>query len=209
MAPAIWVEVGPGKFVRVETPAASASVPGPHLAVDPAPLAPSVPEPGSMDLMATATGAWLEPTSSPWGFERGAIPGLDFNPRFAEVKATGATNPTLDPLGAAADLAEATTDVPHDSPATLALELPGLPAAAPLALTFAPDLDLQAPTSTASRCKSMAWRSLTRPPKFTTTMRHPRRDLLSRPTLAGLWPTRRNNAVPLASTRRMSPPRPR
>ena len=41
VAPATWVEVGPGKFVRVETPSptVTATAHGPHLAVEPEPIA--------------------------------------------------------------------------------------------------------------------------------------------------------------------------
>ena len=79
VAPATWIEVGPGKFVRVETPPESviASANGPHLAVAPEPIAVAEADP-------TAVEDELSGSSPTVG---SALPGLAFLPRLDQEHA--------------------------------------------------------------------------------------------------------------------------
>ena len=128
---ATWVEVGPGKFVRVETPSPTAPVAGPHLAVEPAPEPPVAAEPAPV-AVSPAPVTLPEPASSG---------------EMIEPELTSAMAPA-DRLAEVADDAVAPTAVANDAPEAAVAR--GLAARPDLGLDpgmFAEKWNLLAPTA--------------------------------------------------------------
>ena len=142
LAPANWVEVGPGKFVRVESATTSDSVAGPHLLLDLAadlPLFdddPTTSEPGLAET--------IQETSNSWAVsDAGTSPPIEVNLRFEPR--THMSAPPADPVvdGVADD--PKVTD-PTEATDSVVLEPPVPSDHAAAEAGFAPTLDLNVAT---------------------------------------------------------------
>ncbi len=141
-APAHWVEVGPGKFVRVEAATTPEPVAGPHLLVGPSADFPLFDDdPIALELGSLAAPG--EPAGFSVGFEPGASPPIEFNPRSDST--TPASVSPADPVDDIVDDADATDPMGAAEPvASGPPVLSDLDADEP---GFAPDLDRNVPTA--------------------------------------------------------------
>ena len=134
---ATWVEVGPGKFVRAEGPSVGGLVAGLHLAVEPATVAPTEPDPSAAE-GATPAAAEAEPTGSAPAVDPEALPGLGFIFRYHPA-ASPPPSVTADPPVEVAPSSRESPAPSADAPASLAAESWTRPAAVPLAAEFVPE----------------------------------------------------------------------
>ncbi len=143
LAPANWVEVGPGKFVRVEAATTPEPVAGPHLPVGSAPVLPlfdddsMASEPGALETPEEPTGSWV-------GFEPGSSPAIDVNVSLRFESRTLTSVPVANPVDGIIEDTGAAEPIEANGP--VALESPVLSDFAAPEAGFAPSLDFNAPT---------------------------------------------------------------